>query len=153
MAQQKAGTPCDQSVAFLRVKNKRKIRAEHCEYLTHDPECLHHLKLSVCSERGYCRCGSSLGCHNGTSSNHHFISNSFVNSVNLLLFPGFFFNLFVFWDRISLCSFGTCPGTNSLRLASNLQRSTFLCLWNAGIKGVCHHHLAIGVNLVFKKMS
>jgi hypothetical protein len=51
----------------------------------------------------------------------------------------FFLLLFLFWDRVSLCSPG-CPGTHFLDQAS--LEPTCLYLPSAGIKRVCHHHLA-----------
>jgi hypothetical protein len=47
----------------------------------------------------------------------------------------------IFQDRASLCSPG-CPGTHSRSGWPQTQRSPCLCLPSAGIKGVCHHHLA-----------
>jgi hypothetical protein len=48
---------------------------------------------------------------------------------------------FVFQDRVFLCCSG-CPGTLLTRLALNSQRSTYLCLSRAGVKGMCHPHPA-----------
>jgi hypothetical protein len=52
--------------------------------------------------------------------------------------------LFFFRDRVSLCSSG-CPGTNSLCRPGwpQTQKSAYLCLQSARIKGVNHHHLAV----------
>ena len=43
--------------------------------------------------------------------------------------------IFVFLRQRFSCNSPDCPGT---RLASKSQRSTYLCLLSAGIKGVCH---------------
>jgi hypothetical protein len=52
----------------------------------------------------------------------------------------FFF--FCFFEKISLYSPG-CPGTHSCRPGwPQTQKSADLCLPSAGIKGMCHHHLA-----------
>jgi hypothetical protein len=47
--------------------------------------------------------------------------------------------LFVFGDRVSLCS-PDCPGTHFVDQAGlELRNPPALCLPNAGIKGVRHH--------------
>jgi hypothetical protein len=50
----------------------------------------------------------------------------------------FFCFVFVFRDRVSLCSLG-CLGTHSVDQAGLELKSACLCLPSAGIKGVCHH--------------
>lgn len=57
---------------------------------------------------------------------------------SLLLRVHFFFVVFVFQDRISLCSL-SCPGTSSADQAGLLELTEILCLPSAGIKGVYHY--------------
>jgi hypothetical protein len=56
-----------------------------------------------------------------------------------------------FQNRVSLCSPGY-PRTHSRPGWPQTQKSTCLCLPSAGIKGVCHHCLALStlLSLVFK---
>lgn len=47
--------------------------------------------------------------------------------------------IFVFQDRVSLCSFGY-PGAGCVDQAGLQLRCTCLCLLSADVKGVHHHH-------------
>jgi hypothetical protein len=56
----------------------------------------------------------------------------------------FFWGEGVEFETLSLCSPG-CPGTHSRPGWPQTQKSACLCLPSAGIKGVCHHCLALCV--------
>jgi hypothetical protein len=64
------------------------------------------------------------------------------------------FCLFAFGDRVSLYSPG-CPGTQLCKPGwPRAQKSAYLCLPSAGIKGVHHHarplsHFLISINFQF----
>lgn len=54
----------------------------------------------------------------------------------------FFFICFWFLRQFISVALAVLEPALKTRLASNSQRSTCLCLLNAGIKGLCHHYLA-----------
>jgi hypothetical protein len=66
----------------------------------------------------------------------------FKNSLVYTMTFCFVLFCFVFRDRVSLCNPG-CPETHSRPGWSRTHKPACLCLLSAGIKGMCHHSLAL----------
>jgi hypothetical protein len=124
---------------------------QHVEYLTFNP---YFLVQCIYMYIGICKC---IHIHTHIYKYifaYIFVYNTYIFALICFIYTIYIcFNLFGFFrDRDSLCNWHGCPRTHSVGQAGlELKRSACLCLASAGIKGVCHHCLAINIFVFFTK--